>query len=36
MNILKKVLRKLTEGYATFWENTGIFKAVKEVNIPNI
>lgn len=29
-NILNKHLRKLTEGYASFGENTGIFKAVKE------
>lgn len=31
-NILNKGLKKLAEGYASFWENTGIFKEVKEAN----
>lgn len=34
-NILNIDLRKLTEGYVSFWESTEIFKEVKEANTPD-
>lgn len=34
-NILNMDLRKLTEGYVSFWESTKIFKEVEEANSPD-